>query len=347
MKIGGCKKKHWLILLCTAALAAMLMVSAQALEHTHTALVAKGPLHLRAKPEKNAPSLGRYISGTRVSVLADGEIFCRVKTPDSREGYMMKEFLQFENGLPPMEPVTPAPEPTPDLTRQNALERGIDPNKPMIALTFDDGPKPETRLVLEALNKHGARATFFILGQNIEGNEEMLKQIAEGGHQIGVHAWSHVNLNNISETAVRSQMTRTMDKVQEITGVQVTMMRPPYGTTNRVSRRPLKELGLPVILWTVDSLDWQSRSTSATIASIRTKAANGVIVLCHDIWTTTGRAMETIVPELIEKGYQLVTVAEMMSFRNEPLNPGWEYSYLDVEKIEPGITPVPQTTPAP
>jgi peptidoglycan/xylan/chitin deacetylase (PgdA/CDA1 family) len=280
-------------------------------------------------------------------VLADGEIFCRVRTPDGREGYMMKEYLEFENGLPPREVITPSPAPTPDLTRQNALARGVDPNKPMLALTFDDGPHPDSLLVVEALEAHGARGTFFVLGKNIQGNEEVLRRIAQGGHQIGAHTWSHPNLREISQSAVRSQITRTMDKIQEVTGQTVTMLRPPYGALNRLSRRTVTELGLPVILWSVDSLDWKTRSASKTIDTILSQAQNGAIILCHDVWDSTGRAMQTLVPALIEKGYQLVTVAEMMSFRNEPLKPGWEYSFLDTAKIEPGLTPMPQHTPAP
>ncbi len=330
-------RKPFLLLVCLA----LVLLALPAAAEPYTALVRGGALHLRQRADRLSPSLGRYPSGTRVEALGDGEEFCRVKTPDGKEGYMMREFLTFENGLPPMETVAPTPAPTPDLTRQKALERGIDPGKPMLALTFDDGPQPETLRVLEALEKHGARGTFFILGKNIAGNEEILKRTAEGGHQLGAHSWSHPRLNDISESAVRSQMTRTMEKIFEVTGQQVTMMRPPFGETNRISRRPLAELSLPVILWSVDSLDWKTRNASSTVSSVLDKAADGAIILCHDVWDTTGQAMETAVPELIRRGYQLVTVAEMMSFREEPLKPGWEYSFLDRAKVEPGLTPAP------
>lgn len=323
---------------------------AQTAEQTvFTATVKGGALHLRAQPDPAAPSLGRYPSGTRVTVLADGEDFCRILTPDLLEGYMMKEYLTFENGLPPKEIILPSPSPAPDSTRTKALARGIDPNKPMLALTFDDGPAPETLRVLNALDQYGARGTFFILGKNIKGNEEILKHMALGGHQLAAHSWSHPNFNEISESAITSQMKRTMDKIFEITGQQVTMVRMPFGASNRLSRKPLEKMGLPLILWSVDSLDWSTRSASKTIASIRKGAVNGAIILCHDVWDSTGKAMETIVPELISKGYQLVTVAEMMSFRDEPLKPGWEYSFLDINRIEPGLTPLPQAmeTPAP
>ena len=339
-------EKRFITLIVAIIMAAVILLPALASED-FPATVTGGALHLRAEPDKHARSLGRYKSGTRVFLLADGEVFCKVRTKDGKEGYMMKEFLQAENGLPPMEVITPAPEPTPDPSREQALARGIDPNKPMIALTFDDGPHPDSLLVVEALEAHGARGTFFVLGKNIQGNEEVLRRIAQGGHQIGAHTWSHPNLREISQSAVRSQITRTMDKIQEVTGQTVTMLRPPYGALNRLSRRTVTELGLPVILWSVDSLDWKTRSASKTIDTILSQAQNGAIILCHDVWDSTGRAMQTLVPALIEKGYQLVTVAEMMSFRNEPLKPGWEYSFLDTAKIEPGLTPMPQHTPAP
>ncbi|HSK67706.1 MAG TPA: polysaccharide deacetylase family protein [Candidatus Limnocylindria bacterium] len=299
------------------------------------AVINGGQLHLRAKPEKDAPSLGRYPSGTRLTVLYDGDTFCRVRTPDGKEGYMMKEFLSFEGALPGAEP--PAPTPAPDLSRRQALARGIDPDKPMLALTFDDGPQPESLRVLNALNAHGARATFFILGRNIEGNEYVLAKIAEGGHELATHSWSHPNLTEISESAVRSQMTRTMDKILEVTGQQVRLMRPPYGAADRLSRRVLADLGLPVILWGVDSLDWKTRSARATAKTILKEARDGAIILCHDIWASTGEAMEAVVPELIRRGFQLVTVSEMMSFRDEPLRPGWEYSHFDRARLDPGL----------
>ncbi len=337
-----------LVSLFLAAVMLLSILPIMAEEGPFTAKVAGGALHLRKEADKKAASLGRYRSGTEVTLLADAGEFVKVKTPDGKTGYMMKEFLDIKDGLPPLEVVTPTPAPTPDLTRQHALERGIDPNKPMIALTFDDGPMPESERVLNALQQNGARATFFILGKNIEGNEKVLKRMVDEGHQVGAHSWSHPNFTEISQSAVLSQMTRTMNKVKEITGYDITMMRPPYGALHRISRRPMVELGLPVILWSIDSLDWKTRSASKTVNEIVSQAKNGAIVLCHDVWESTGAAMETLLPQLMEKGYQFVTVAEMMSFRNEPLKPGNEYGHLDIAKIVPGLTPIPVVvTPKP
>ena len=100
-------------------------------------------------------------------------------------------------------------------------------------------------------------------------------------------------------------------------------------------------MGLPLILWSVDSLDWKTQNAVDTVTAIREKAVNGAIILCHDVWSSTGQAMEIVLPKLIGMGYQLVTVSEMMSFREEPMKPGWEYGFLDIEKIEPGLTPIP------
>ncbi|NLX83658.1 MAG: polysaccharide deacetylase family protein [Clostridiales bacterium] len=339
--------KRIVTLLIAMVIIALTVAPALANEEDYPATVVGGALHLRQKPDKKAHSLGRFKSGTQVFVLADGDDYCRVRTKDGKEGYMMKEFLSFENGLPPKEVLTPEPEPTPDPTREQALSRGIDPNKPMLALTFDDGPQPDSLIVLEALNKHGARGTFFIQGMNIAGNEEVLKKIIASGHQVGSHSWSHPNFRNVSESTVRSQMERTAQKVKDVAGYELTIMRPPYGANNRLSRRVLRSMGLPIILWSVDSLDWKTRSTSATVNTILEQATDGAIILCHDVWNTTGRAMEEVIPKLIERGFQLVTVSEMMSFRKEALHPGTEYNHLDRKNIEPGLSPSPAGTPAP
>ena len=132
----------------------------------------------------------------------------------------------------------------------------------MLAITFDDGPSPVTPEILDALKANGARATFFVLGKNIAGNEAALRRAAEEGHELGNHSWSHPHLTDISDSAVRGQMTRTSDKIKEITGQSVILMRPPFGATNRLSRRVLTELDLPAILWAIDTLDWKTKSAS-------------------------------------------------------------------------------------
>lgn len=339
-------RKALSLALCALALLALLLPPAGGTEGAFPAVVAKGPLHLRKEPDKGAASLGRYPTGTQLAALADAGDFCRVRMKDGREGYMMKAYLDFPQGLPPREVVTPTPAPTPDLTRHNALLRGIDPNRPMVALTFDDGPQPSSEKVLAALDRFGARATFFILGKNIAGNEETLRRIAQSGHELGTHSWSHPNFTKVSASVVESQTRRTMDKVFEVTGLTPRIMRPPYGATNRISRRPLARMGLPIILWRVDSLDWKTRSASQIVSTVREKVSNGAIVLMHDVWESTALALETLLPELAEKGYQFVTVSELFSFRNEPVKAGWEYSSLDVKNIQPGLTPAPPS-PAP
>ncbi|MDD4080790.1 MAG: polysaccharide deacetylase family protein, partial [Eubacteriales bacterium] len=255
-----------------AAMAVMVLLSgamppqAWAGDTAYTATVKGGPLRLREKPSDTGRVLNRYSSGTVVQVLADGEGYCRVLAPDGLEGYMMKEYLAFLNGLPPADAQASAAESEPydwaGAARESALARGIDPSKPMLAITFDDGPSPATEAILDQLKAYGAKATFFVLGRNIAGNEAILKRAADEGHQLASHSWSHPNLDDLSSSAVRSQMTRTMNKIEEITGRKVSMMRPPYGASNRLTRRVMTELGLPVILWGVDSLDWKTRSAS-------------------------------------------------------------------------------------
>ncbi|NLW20382.1 MAG: polysaccharide deacetylase family protein [Clostridiales bacterium] len=334
-------KKLFALMLC-----ALLMLSPTALGEADgpalSGTVAKGPLHLRARPDIKANSLGRYATGEPVELLAQSGDFLKVRTGDGREGYMMTKFLNTPDGLPPLKehelPGAPV-----DLvallqqTRAAALARGINPQQPMLALTFDDGPQPETLETLAALSNHGARATFFILGKNIAGHEDILRQVAEDGHELAVHAWHHSDFTKISQSAVGRQISRTQDKILELTGQQASLVRPPYGAINRLVRQPITGLGLPIILWNVDSLDWKTRSASSTASTLLQKAAPGAIVLMHDVWKSTAQALETALPKLMAQGYQLVTVSELMSFRAEALVAGREYSHLAADSMDPAL----------
>ena len=331
-------KKLLIALLILALLPLRLPAFGEEAGSALTAIVAEGPLHLRTRADRNASSLGRYKTGAELVLLADSGDFLKVRTPDGKEGYMMKRYLDIRGELPPREEDI-RPEPALDQAllqekaREQALARGIDPGKPMIALTFDDGPQPGTTEVLAVLKQYGALATFFILGKNIEGNEEILRERAQAGHELGVHSWYHSDFTKISQSAVGSQVKRTMDTVLELTGREISLVRPPFGALNRLARRPLTGMGLPVILWNVDSLDWKTRSAKSTAKNLLQKAAPGAIVLMHDVWLSTAEALKTALPELLSRGYQLVTVSEMMSFRKEPLTAGNEYSHLAPEML--------------
>ena len=211
--------------------------------------------------------------------------------------------------------------------------RTIDPTKPMLALTFDDGPSEQTDRILNVLMQYDARATFFVIGNKLETYADVLKRAAAAGNEIACHTWSHVNLNTVSASRVRSQITRTNEKIKEITGVEVKCMRPPYGNQNKTVRNVCKDLGITIVRWQIDTEDWKSRNTSKIYNAIMKGAGNGEIILCHDLYMSTASAAEKAIPALIEKGYQLVTVSELLSFHKEGAVPGKVYNWVDPKNM--------------
>ena len=200
-----------------------------------------------------------------------------------------------------------------DTTVEEQPKNEIDLTKPMIALTFDDGPSDHTQRLLDILQTYGAKGTFFVVGSTLDEREEELIRIANAGHEIGNHSWSHRSFTDISSSEVRKEITNTRNKIYDITGVDCTLVRPPHGACNERVQTLGKELGVSFINWTVDTLDWKTKNADAVYKEIMEYTANGHIVLCHDLHKTTVDAMERAIPALIEKGYQLVTVSELLT----------------------------------
>ncbi len=212
--------------------------------------------------------------------------------------------------------------------------RTIDPAKPMIALTFDDGPSPETDKIVRVLTQYNARATFCVVGNRVEGYADVLKRTVAAGNEIASHTWNHTKLTERSLASIRSQLTRSMQAVKETAGYDVKALRPPYGSVNKNVRSACKENGLFVITWNIDTLDWQTRSTSKTYRAIVRNTKSGNVILMHDLYATTAAAVEKAVPELVEKGIQLVTVSELLSFHKNGITPGTVYSSLDAKNMK-------------
>ena len=222
-----------------------------------------------------------------------------------------------------------------DSEQINSKIRKIDPTKPMIALTFDDGPSEHTLRILRVLAKYDARATFCVQGYNVETYPEIVKMAVAQGNEIASHTWSHPNLTEISSSRIRSQLQRTNDIVAQVAdGYQIKVLRPPYGATNKTARNICADMDMIIAHWQIDTLDWEHRNANKTYKNIVNQAKPGAIVLCHDIYETTAIAAEKAIPELIEQGYQLVTVSELMSFHKDGAKPGTVYSHLDPKNIK-------------
>lgn len=201
-------------------------------------------------------------------------------------------------------------------------EGAVDPNKPMVALTFDDGPGPKTMELLGYLEEHNARATFFMLGQNVPRYEDAVKKMAEIGCELGNHTYNHKDLAKLSVDEIKKQIQDTNQAVKKATGQNTTVMRPPYGSIND---KVEANAGLPMILWSIDTLDWKTRDAKKTINNVMENVQDGDVILMHDIHAETIEAAKELIPKLQEKGYQLVTVSEMAQARGITLGTGKRY----------------------
>lgn len=203
--------------------------------------------------------------------------------------------------------------------------RGIDPKKPMIALTFDDGPGPYTNRLLNCLKKNNSVATFFVVGSSVNRYKSVVKRTNKLGCEIGNHSWDHPQLNRISSGAISAQLKNTDNAVLTLTGKRPTLLRPPYGAYNSTVAQTA---GKPLILWDVDTLDWKTKNSQSTINSVMGSSMDGSIVLMHDIHLPTVVATETMIPRLIKKGYQLVTVSELAKYKKVKLQKGRVYTAI-------------------
>jgi peptidoglycan/xylan/chitin deacetylase (PgdA/CDA1 family) len=202
----------------------------------------------------------------------------------------------------------------------------IDPDKPMIALTFDDGPAIDTVRILEILKDNNCHATFCVVGNRIKNNAKTLRKAVKQGNQVVGHSWDHKQLTKLSKTKITLELTKTNNAIKKATGVTPDMYRPPYGAINDKVRKISKAQGLSMLLWSVDSLDWKYRTTRSINSRIMSAVRDGSIILCHDIHPTTAVAMEKVIPALVKEGYQLVTVKELMKAKGIKTKPGKRYA---------------------
>lgn len=179
-----------------------------------------------------------------------------------------------------------------------------------VALSFDDGPNLQTTpRLLDGLAKRDVHATFFILGCEVKGKEELLCRIKVEGHQIGQHTYSHVALQNLGEWAVKQELERAEEELQEVLGDGDYWLRPPYGL---IRPEQYRLADCPLITWTVDSEDWKLLDAEKVVQSVRGQVQSGDIILMHDIYESSVDAALRIVDELQEEGYEFVTVRELM-----------------------------------
>lgn len=185
-----------------------------------------------------------------------------------------------------------------------------DEEHPEIALTFDDGPHVVyTEQLLDGLKERGVHATFFLIGQNIEGKEAVVQRMKEEGHLIGNHTYHHVNLKKISESRAEEEILMTCNKIYDTVGICTSFVRPPFGEWK-------KNLDFDITMipvsWNVDSLDWTTENVDKTVKRVVKDVKEGDIILMHDIYASSVEASLRIIDILQDKGYEFVTVDELL-----------------------------------
>jgi len=182
--------------------------------------------------------------------------------------------------------------------------------KPRIALTFDDGPHPVyTPKLLDGLKERNVKATFFVVGKNIEGREDIIKRMDEEGHLIGNHTYDHVKITGLPEEEACAQITKTSELVKEITGKNTEFVRPPFGAWDKKL-----ECGFEMfpVLWSIDPLDWTTKNVDAVVQKVLSRAEENSIILLHDYYDSSVEAALKIVDALLERGFEFVTVDELV-----------------------------------
>ena len=194
----------------------------------------------------------------------------------------------------------------------------------IVYLTFDDGPRRSTTTaLLDGLAQRGVNATFFLIGEQLVNNEDVVQRMDAEGHQIGIHTFDHVKLTGLSKTDFDAQVDKTRQCLLRILGHNDFLLRPPYGMTDQGVK---KHAGCPIILWSVDPEDWRDQNTARVVQQVVSQARDGSIILMHDIFPESVDAALQIVDQLHAQGYLFVTVDQLFAARHIPLDAGKTYS---------------------
>lgn len=199
----------------------------------------------------------------------------------------------------------------------------VEKKPPLIALTFDDGPmRGTTTALLDGLAQRGVQATFFLIGEQVIGNEDVVARMAREGHQIGIHTYDHVTLTGLNRSDFDAQVDKTRRILENVLGYDDFMLRPPYGLYDEGVQAMAES---PIILWSIDPEDWGDKNARREIEHIVSRAQDGAVILLHDIYSQSVEAALAVVDELHRQGYLFVTVEELFAQRGIELEAGKVY----------------------
>lgn len=204
----------------------------------------------------------------------------------------------------------------------------IKEKKPLkyVALTFDDGPSSFTEEIIDLLQKYNYNATFFVLGNKLNLNyKDVLKKSIKNGNEIGVHGYSHRSFTKMRQATMEEEITKTKKYIKNLTGYESTLVRPPYGNITKTIKN--YNLG-PYILWNNDTLDWKLRDANKISSRLINSIEDKSIILMHDTYLTTFKALEIILPYLKENNYVVTTVSKIYELNGITLENNKSYRYI-------------------
>lgn len=252
-----------------------------------------------------------YFDEYEIAAGAAGSIKAEVSMKKIKS-YLNEEFAeQIDMKIPEKQEHTKEEQHSEDRVR-------LDPNGKYVALTFDDGPHPEvTPRILDTLNKYDAKATFFMLGSQVEYYPSLANQVDDAGHEIGDHTMNHQDLSVLGLDQIQEEVQQSSTIIEKAIGMTPVLLRPPYGASNADVEQIASNLGHPLIMWSVDSLDWKNRNAEVVHENVMSNVASGSIVLLHDIHHSTAEALPQLLNSLEEQGYQMVTVSQLLELWDE------------------------------
>lgn len=259
---------------------------------------------------------------SNIKNYSDKNISQKSKTNENSKNKAKKDSAEKKKPV-----VTPTAVPANDDSTGNGTKKWIrtdlDKDKPMIALSFDDGPyTPVTGKILKVLKKYDARATFFVVGNRVNTYSKVLKESYDMGNQIASHTYDHEDLSKMTKKQLSAEMTKTNKALQSVIGCHASLIRPPYGNISDVMRKNIK---IPMIYWSIDTDDWKWRNAKKVLAECQ-NVQDGDIILMHDLYSSTALAVKKLVPRLQKKGYQLVTIDEMFYYKGIKAEAGKVYA---------------------
>lgn len=195
-----------------------------------------------------------------------------------------------------------------NFTNYETVNKTIDSNKPIIALTFDDGPSKYTKQIIDLLKKYNCNATFFVLGNKVKIYKDTIKESISYGNEIGNHSYNHKWLSRLNKEEIKEQINKTQDILEKEVNYTPILLRPTYGSVNKKIRN---NTNLEIVLWNVDTLDWKIKSSKKIAERSLSQIKDRSIILMHDTHERTYEALKIMIPKLIDEGYQFVTISEL------------------------------------